>query len=257
MGWPASGATDPARTPISWQFRHAGTRTIRARFLIRDGHASDARALLCEWLQLAKRSGNVAVEIRCAILLAIAERALGHPAEAATWLQRALELAAPGSFIRSFLDTGYDLLPEIRALLPSLNADAHAHALALLDTATVHVPSEGAKSDPWPTSPARARGACRAGARQGNREMAESLFISERTVKKHLANIFRKTRSAQPLFPGALGAGHLRTSGVSVHHRQDRRPRTGHGVLSYTYPRTPSGKCLQGTLTSTCPLTQK
>ena len=143
------------------------------------------------------RTGSV---IEVLILQATAYHALGHTTAAVAALEDALRRAEAEGYIRLFLHAG----PAVTALLASVASGEHA---------TDHARRVLAAVDDTAASPRLASGDARPTTRNGlveelstreldvlrllvaggsNREIADALFVSPRTVQAHLANLFGK-----------------------------------------------------------------
>lgn len=170
-----------------------------ARALMAEGAVSDALNLLERMYLRAIRDRRSREQIRLLVLLALAHARHGDDARAMTRLERALHLARPQGYIRSFLDGGADLakllaeylqlrqhgfirpadpvsLEYVKQLLHLLNLESAVPAVASVALLTVQE-----------TRILQA-------AREGliNREMAERYNVSRETIKMHLKNIYRK-----------------------------------------------------------------
>ncbi|MFT4036804.1 MAG: LuxR C-terminal-related transcriptional regulator [Thermomicrobiales bacterium] len=180
---------------------------LHARLLVLQDRLDDALALLTDALARAHARSNVWAELSLLVWCSVVARAAGNDADAGAYLVRALELGAPGHVVRIYSSTGVDLRADIRQVLPQLSESARAHAGTLLEGAPEPEPANVAPIDEMPAGlTAREREVLTQLVRgKSNREIADSLFISERTVKKHLANAFHKT-GAQNRFALALWA---------------------------------------------------
>jgi LuxR family maltose regulon positive regulatory protein len=180
-------------------------RLTLGRVLIVKGDVSSrerALALLDPLLQAAEGEGRVGVLIEALALRALADWGSGERAGALTSLERALRLAEPEGYVRRFADLGLPmdrLLQEARsrAVLPEYVAALLAAGGAGL------LPAAGETALPEPLSPRELEVLRLIAAGLTNREIAEKLFLSPETVKKHSASIYAK-----------LGVGH-RTEAVA------------------------------------------
>jgi LuxR family maltose regulon positive regulatory protein len=173
-----------------------------ARVLLAQGRADGALALLEGLRQRAEAEGRLGSLIEILALQALARGALGDRAAAVGLLERALVLAGPAGYVRTFVDEG----PALAALL------AEAGTSSVEDAYLARVRASFAR--PWrrpasgerrgPISPP-ARSAPRLvepltdrerevlaliAAGESNREIADRLVVSVGTVKKHGNNIF-------------------------------------------------------------------
>ncbi|TXG80195.1 MAG: response regulator transcription factor [Thermomicrobiales bacterium] len=176
--------------------------------LYRQDRPDAALTLLDESIGLARSIGNVAAEIPFLVWASVAARATGAQDAADAYLHRSLELGAAGRFSRVYASTDVDLRDAIRALLPTLSSAARDHASAL-----VRVP--GGDALPLEDEPGSEELLTQREREvlaelvlgKSNREIGETLFITERTVKKHLANLFRKTGTSNRMALALWGRG--------------------------------------------------
>lgn len=139
------------------------------------------------------------------VLQALAHAAQGDESEALEKLVEALAMAEPGSFIRPFLDLGSemaDLLERLVKQNPTLKyAQQILAAFGNGMTETLKDRSDGqnrlrsSSSDETLIEPLSNREieVLRALEKGGsNNEIAERLYISPETVKRHLSTIYRK-----------------------------------------------------------------
>ena len=145
-------------------------------------------------------------------LQAVAHQALGNETESLKALEKALVLAQPESFIRSFVDEGEGLSklllellkqkgkrwesekPELLHYVVKLK-DAFG-ASAPVPTARVAATSES-EALPWwyaedPLSERELEVLQHVARGLSNQEIADKLFLSAGTVKRHMSNIYQK-----------------------------------------------------------------
>ena len=156
-------------------------------------------------LQLAQATHNIPQTIAMLNLKASACKKLNDTRLAVTFLKQSLTLARPGGWVRPFVVPG----PEMRSLFDCLDrnelAGSHVDAIiTALDAEKTGLP--GTVSMPQ-TPSSRASSASNLAApltqreidvlellkgRLSNQEIADILFISPETVKRHLYNIYKK-----------------------------------------------------------------
>ena len=136
---------------------------------------------------------NIRQLIDIEALRAVAHDRLAHATEARDALNHALALAAPGGWIRPFVELGPAMAALLRGLEP--RHPQHAFAVRLL----AQFPGETAQTAHTPTEPMiepltrRELEILRLlAARLTNQEIASRLVVSPATVKRHTANIYQK-----------------------------------------------------------------
>jgi LuxR family maltose regulon positive regulatory protein len=189
-----------------------------ARILVALGEVDAALTLLARLLEVFEATQWIEGMIKTFAVQAIAFRANHHRKPALSSLQRALTLAEPERYIRTFIDLGTSmhwLLLDFRDGLTCQPADEQQRRLlayvdqligefaplpqtanSLLHPAHPPTPTPGALRVPQPLiEPLTARELQvlqLMAAGHSNREMAQLLVVSLGTVKKHLNNIFGK-----------------------------------------------------------------
>ena len=136
---------------------------------------------------------NIRQLIEIDALRAVAHGRLGHATEAQDALNHALTLAAPGRWIRPFVELGPVMAELLRGLGPRHPQRAFvAHLLAQFPTDTARpVPTPAAPMvDPLTRRELEVLQLL--AARLTNQEIASRLVVSPATVKRHTANIYQK-----------------------------------------------------------------
>jgi LuxR family maltose regulon positive regulatory protein len=170
-------------------------RLATARVLIVKGDAPSrdrAVSLLDDLLQAAETHGRMGVQIEALALQAIAHWGRGDTARAMTFLERSLRLAEPEGYVRLFADLG---LPMTRLLQEARSREVRPNYVSRLLAAcgvALTPPGNGKAVLPEPLSQREQDVLGLIAAGLTNREIAESLFISPETVKKHTSSIFGK-----------------------------------------------------------------
>src|SRR6185437_10340339 len=90
---------------------------VFARWLIATGKTKNALSLLSRVLPAAEKGGRHRTAIEIMILQALAHEAAGNHAEAIKPLEKALMLAQPENFVRTFIDEGEPLSKLLLELL--------------------------------------------------------------------------------------------------------------------------------------------
>ena len=182
---------------------------VLVRFLIAKGKLDEANRLLPRLLKAAEAGGRTSKSIEILMLQALASHAEGKTTQAMQALERALTLAEPRGFLRTFVDEGPPMERLLRAaadrgMLPhytaTLLAAFQVTGAGQPTTAAVDPPSV-AHRPPSVIRPSSlvedlsdrelevlhliAKGLT-------NREIASRLFVSLNTVKAHNRNIYGK-----------------------------------------------------------------
>jgi LuxR family maltose regulon positive regulatory protein len=151
-----------------------------------------ALALLKQLLQSAEAEGRVGVQIEGLALRAVAQWRGGDQKGAMVSLERALHMAEPEGYLRTFADLG---IPMARLLQEARSRHVMPEYIATLLTAFrpgMIVPVAAARVLPEPLT-AREQEVLRLlAAGLTSREIAETLVISPETVKKHTGSIYGK-----------------------------------------------------------------
>jgi LuxR family maltose regulon positive regulatory protein len=169
-----------------------------ARILIAQGRYNKADKILDRLLEPAKTGGHTSRAIEILNLQALALQAGGDTAQAIAMLERALSLAEPGGFIRTFVDEGPPMAALLyEALARGIRSDYVRQLLAAFPIAEAE-----------PSTPSLAQGSLPAlveplSEREievlqliadglTNPEIASRLFLATNTVKAHTRNIYGK-----------------------------------------------------------------
>lgn len=203
--WLAQGNTAPA---VRWaaesrlsadelSYPHEAEYLALARVLTAQGNTEKALTLL-ERLRLdAESKGRTSTVIEVLGLCALAWQAKGNLEEALSVLARALVLAEPEGYVRTFADEGAAMAALLRqAQARGLFTGYVAKLLSAFDgerPATQAEATHGWMIDEGEALSERELEVLRLIAEGlSNREIAEQLFVSIGTIKKHLNNIFFK-----------------------------------------------------------------
>lgn len=198
---------------------HASWRSDAALALLRRGDREEAVRLVREEVELARRWGAprpVGVALRAAGLVEggadgldllresvdvlAASQALLERAKSLTELGAALRRGNQRAEARSFLQEGLELAERCRAA--PVAERAHAELLTT-GARPRHLVRTGVDS----LTPSERRVAQMAAAGQTNREIAQRLFVTPKTVEMHLSHVYRKLGlQARSQLPRALAA---------------------------------------------------
>lgn len=186
LQWAEMWAFTPDDSPQHW-FDYPYFTYIR--LLLARGRSNEAQTLLDNMEALASLGERRRKLITIHLLQALVLLSQGNRQVAIKKVARAVELAAPDDYRRAFLDEGQQiaqLLPKARGIAPSF-VDELLYAFRSQDASASHV---NRLIDPLTE---REQEVLRLVAKGlSNREIAEALFVTLGTVKKHLNNIFSK-----------------------------------------------------------------
>jgi LuxR family maltose regulon positive regulatory protein len=182
--------------PLS--FKNEGDHITLARALIAQGRHEESEGLLRRLAGAAEAGGRFGRLIEISYLRAIALQAMGRGNEAIQALETSLKLAEPEGYIRNFVDEGEPMakllaiaiqkgvLPEYANLLLSAFPGAR---LRLPEEKNIHK-QDRALIEPLSEREVEVLQLLAAGL--ANKEIAQRLFISVRTVKFHTTGIYSK-----------------------------------------------------------------
>jgi len=168
------------------------------RVLLAQGRPDEARPLLERLLHTAEAEGRMGKVIEILALQALMWQACGDTAGALAALKRALALAEPEGYIRTFVDEGAPMArllyqaasrgiaPKyVSELLASFDASEHGRVGETLPYPCTQPLIE-------PLTPREVEVLRLIAAGLMNQEIANQLFISVATVKRHITNIYSK-----------------------------------------------------------------
>ncbi len=184
--WASARNFSPADSPLHW---FEGQYFAFLRLLIKQGNLTDARQLL-ETMQANVQAGKRYRKLTTIhLLLALVEAKSERDQESKFHLTQALQLAVPQDYRRAFLNEGQaliDLLPAVRDSFPEFVDGLLAETSPVQDQ-IIDLPQ------PYENLSERELEVLRLVARgYSNRQIAEALFVTLGTVKKHLNNVFGK-----------------------------------------------------------------
>jgi LuxR family maltose regulon positive regulatory protein len=190
-------------SPFVFEVQHITWASVR----IAQGTTSSLQKaihLLVKMLTIAEATNNTRWMIKILVHLALAYQAQGKTKDSLEVLERAVKLAQPGGFIRTFVDSGVQMAGMLRQLL---NRGVSVQYIQLILAA---FPECEASVDPMVVDPAitvseisktillealtrrESEVLLHLAERRTNQEIAEGLTISILTVKKHTGNIYQK-----------------------------------------------------------------
>jgi LuxR family transcriptional regulator, maltose regulon positive regulatory protein len=167
--------------------------TATSRYLIEEspGRVDDS---IGDAMEYCARRGFAHRSVELYLIRALAFDRLGDHSSAQKDLVLALELAAPRNYLRVFLDESPALSPLLARLKP---VDLRGSPIAPLVRRLKEMPDEVGPKATQPTlaEPLTRREVAilrRLNSGLSNREIAESIFVSEGTLKWHLHNVYTK-----------------------------------------------------------------
>ena len=180
-----------------------------ARVLIAHGDPGSAARILKRWRALAVAQGRAADALACQVLEVMAHAAVPDQRTALAALAGALALAAPEGYLRLFLNEGAPMADLLRTLLAGrrleelvgpgavpreflarLVAAFHRQGTPVLPAARPSAVAVPGLLEPLSGREREVLGLVAVG--RPNRAIAEELFITVDTVKRHVSHIFSK-----------------------------------------------------------------
>jgi LuxR family maltose regulon positive regulatory protein len=184
---------------------------VYARWLIATGKAKLALPLLANLLAAAQKGGRERFVIDTLILEAIAHQAAENDEEALKSLEKALLAGQPEGFVRTFIDEGEPVSKLLLELLKQKGKRWESEQPELLryvvklkelsspgaPVPTARVETTESEALPWwyvedPLSERELEVLQHVGRGLSNQEIADKLFLSAGTVKRHMSNIYQK-----------------------------------------------------------------
>jgi LuxR family maltose regulon positive regulatory protein len=181
------------------------------QLLVAEGSYAEASAMARERIKEGQEAKQWSAIIPLYLWEFVAQMHLGDDSAARKALSAALQIGKEGGFVRSFSPPGVDIIPWLLTSLPHLPAEEADYLRQVIGqlAPAVAVPSaisvDGAISAGSGAAPysgtagpdvtlSRREEQVLSLLSQGtsNRRIADELFISENTVKKHISNIFAK-----------------------------------------------------------------
>lgn len=175
-----------------------------ARWLIASGKSKEALSLLDRLLPAAEKGGRQRTAIEILILQAVAQ-------ESPEALEKALVLAHPENFVRTFIDEGgpvskllLELLKQKGKRWETENPELLRYVVKLKDAfgpgapvPTARMAAIESEALPWwyvedPLSERELEVLQHVARGLSNQEIADKLFLSAGTVKRHMSNIYQK-----------------------------------------------------------------
>jgi LuxR family maltose regulon positive regulatory protein len=177
-----------------------------ARVHLAQGEPDQALTLATKILTEVEQAGSGLNVVRALALQAIILQAQGEHEQALATLERALLLAKPEGYVRTFVDEGTPMIPLLRrAVARGIEAEYASEILEVLLSETAETDQQTQRADsllPEPLSEREMDVLRLLGTGLSTNDIAEQLIISTNTLRTHVKNIY-----------GKLGA-HSRTEAV-------------------------------------------
>ena len=165
-----------------------------ARVLIAQGKNEQAISLLDRLLAVAEDAGLWARVIKVLVFKAVALRAEGQVDQAVQTVARALSLAEPEAYVRTFIEHGEPMVELLRQA--ASDGRSPRYARRLLAALAAEMSQTGAQQSfqplPEPLSYRELEVLALIDAGLSNQRIGEQLFVSLNTIKSHTKEIYRK-----------------------------------------------------------------
>lgn len=184
---------------------------IFARWLLATDKAKEALSLLTRLLPAVEQGGRQRTAIEILILQAVAHETTGNEPDAIKTIEEALVLAQPERFMRTFVDEGESLSTLLLELLEQKGKHWETEKPELLryvvklkdafgpsaPVPTARMAAAQEEPLPWwyledPVSEREVEVLQLVARGLSNQEIADKLFLSTGTVKRHMSNIYQK-----------------------------------------------------------------
>jgi len=202
-----SGLSAEDKPSYAMEFSHQ----VLARWLIVTMQAKQALALLNRLLKAAQEAKRARSVIEILVLQSLAHQSLDDEAAAMKALENALILGQPESFVRTFVDEGETVSKLLLELLKQKGKRWESEKPELLQyvvklkelftpsgpVPTARVATTESEGLPWwyvedPLSERELEVLQHVARGLSNQEIADKLFLSAGTVKRHMSNIYQK-----------------------------------------------------------------
>jgi len=156
-----------------------------------EGSIHDAKGLLERLLQAAEEGRRMGSVIEISVLLALAHAAQGDIPLALVSLERALTLAEPEGYVRTFVDEGKPIEELLRkAASRGIQEKYVSKLLAAFGETDSFPPSSPALSEQLSRREIEILRLIKSG--MSNRLIAKALTVEESTIKTHINNLYSK-----------------------------------------------------------------
>lgn len=192
-------------------YRNEFCLQVLARWMVVTGKAKQALSLLSRLLNAAQQGGRERIAMEVRVLQSLAHQALSDDAEAVKTLEKALISGQPEGFVRTFIDEGepvskllLELLKQKGKRWETEEPELLRYVVKLKDlfgpsapVPTARVATTETEALPWwyvedPLSERELEVLQHVARGLSNQEIADKLFLSAGTVKRHMSNIYQK-----------------------------------------------------------------
>ena len=177
------------------KYQQIGEYIVLARVLIAQGKG-ESLTLLARLLEIFETSGAIGHAIEILVLQAVFLHEQGENDQALIALERALSLAQPEDYVRTFIDEGAPMGKLLRqAAMQGIAGEYTARLLAALEKETKdgqHIPQMMPQIMVDPLSERELEVLRLLTTHLSNTEIASELYISANTVRFHVKNIYNK-----------------------------------------------------------------
>jgi LuxR family maltose regulon positive regulatory protein len=163
-----------------------------AWLLLAQGRPDESQSLLARLLEAAQAAGRMGSAIEILALQALAFQAQEDLERARSTLERALALAEPEGYVRTFVDEGEPMVRLLRLVLTRGTAPGYASKLLAAFGERVPAAPSVVQALIEPLTDRELEVLRLVAAGLSNREIARELVIAVSTVKTHINHIFGK-----------------------------------------------------------------
>ncbi len=181
-------------------FRDLDPRLVLIEILLDEGRVAEAAEIAKQGVDGSPSPNRNAPRVRFLVWQAIALAMGGEADRADMVLRDALDIGARGTFLAAFNPPGHDLRDHLARVRHTVPPGIQAYIDRIAGNAPEPPPApreatfvvDGQGRQEWGLTPREGEVLALMQHGHTNRQIADQLFITERTAKKHIANISRK-----------------------------------------------------------------